>query len=105
MKHTNEVSVEQSEDQSRQLGLVKDDGDLYSAELELPGFSKENLEISVTHETMKIVAKREGKQKNYKIQLHDRISIHDIQASMEHGLLRISLPKKTSKEDIKIPIK
>jgi len=76
----------------------------------LPGFSKENVKISVHDNQLLIEAKCEDKKEEKKgtlyrcerysgsyrrsIYLPDNADISKIQAKMEDGVLRLSLPKK-----------
>tara|TARA_R100000231_G_scaffold70080_1_gene55642 strand:+ start:2589 stop:2906 length:318 start_codon:yes stop_codon:yes gene_type:complete len=90
---------------SSKLSPVKESGDVYSAEFELAGFSKKDVDIKVNDNTLTIEAKNEDRQKSFKLFLYDLVSEDHITASLKNGLLKITLPKKAVSETKKIDIK
>ena len=84
---------------------VKDSGDVYVAEFELAGFSKKDIEIQVSDNTLTIEAKNEQRNKSFKLFLYDLVSEEHITASLKNGLLNITLPKKEVSATKKINIK
>jgi HSP20 family protein len=85
-----------------------------------PGFSKQDVEIEVSDDFVTIHAKRtqseEEKKRNYvrrertaqafyrKVQLPERVRSDDAKASLNNGMLEITLPKKEAKETKKLTI-
>lgn len=99
---------------------LEDRGKDFSLAVDLPGFSKEDVEIEVSDDSVTIQAKKtqteEEKKKNYvrrertaqafyrRIQLPERILSDDAKASLNNGILEITLPKKEPKETKKLTI-
>ena len=83
---------------------VKDCGDVYSAEFELAGFAKEDIDITATNDNLIIKAKNDKRQKEFKLNLYGAVSVEDIKCDTENGLLTITMPKKCVSEQRKIKI-
>ena len=84
---------------------VKDCGDVYTAEFELAGFSKEDIEITATNDTLIIKAKNEKRQRDFKLNLYGAVSVADISCDTENGLLTVTMPKKCVSEKRTIELK
>ena len=84
---------------------VKDCGDVYTAEFELAGFSKEDIDITATNDNLIIKAKNDKRQRDFKLNLYGAGSVADISCDTENGLLTITMPKKCVSEKRKIEIK
>jgi HSP20 family protein len=99
---------------------VEDRGKDFSLTVDLPGFSKENVEIEVGDDSVVIHAEKsvdeEEKKKNYvrhergaqtfyrRITMPEQILSDDAKASLTNGILKITVPKKAPKETKKIAI-
>ncbi len=99
---------------------VEDRGKDFCVTVDLPGFSKEDVNIEVGEESVLIHAKKskaeEEKQKNYvrrermaqtfyrRLDLPEKIKSDDAKASLNNGVLEIILPKKEPKETKKLTI-
>ena len=99
---------------------VEDQGKDFCVTVDLPGFSKEDVNIEVGEESVLIHAKKsqaeEEKQKNYvrrermtqkfyrRLDLPEKIKSDDAKASLNNGVLDIILPKKEPKETKKLTI-
>ena len=83
---------------------VKCSDDVYTVELELPGFSKEDVKITANSETLTIKAEKGERRKSEKITLNDLVSVQDIKSKMSNGLLKITMPKKQVRDSIAIKI-
>ncbi len=86
--------------------------------VELPGFSKADVNIEVAEDAVKISAKKtaseEEKNKNYirrersaqtyyrRIQLPEKVVADNAKANLKDGVLEITLPKKEPKETKKL---
>ena len=81
---------------------MKDSGDVYVAEAELAGFSKEEIEITATNELLEIKAKNDTREKEFKLNLYGAVSVEHIESKTENGLLTVTLPKKCVSERKKI---
>lgn len=96
---------------------IKDNGNEYVLEADLPGFKKEDIKIDVDENTLVISAERhsesENKDKKGNYIRVERsygsfsrsfdvsgINTDDISASYEDGVLKLNMPKKTEKKDI-----
>ena len=84
---------------------VKDCGDVYTAEFELAGFAKEDIEITATNDNLIIKAKNEKRQRDFKLNLYGAVSVADITCDTENGLLTVIMPKKCISEKRKIELK
>ena len=99
---------------------LEDQGKDFCLIVDLPGFRKEDVEIEVSDDSVTIHAKREQsqeeKKKNYvrreraaqafyrRIQLPESVRSGDAKASLNNGILEITLPKKEPKETKKLTI-
>ncbi len=84
---------------------IKDSGDVYSAEFELAGFSKKDIDISVIDGILNVKAKNEDRSRNYELYLYDLVSEDHISSTLVNGLLVLTLPKKAVTGAKKIQIK
>ncbi len=99
---------------------LEDRGKDFRLTVDLPGFSKENIDVDVTEDAVTVQAKQtqatEEKQKNYvrheraaqtyyrRIQLPETVLSDDAKANLNNGILEIVLPKKAPKETKKLKI-
>ncbi len=95
---------------------IKDDGDNYILDMELPGFQKEDIQaqlkdgyltITALHESKKDEKNSAGKvirQERYSgscrrsFYVGEHLKQEDIKASFENGILRMRLPKEAPKQ-------
>ena len=70
---------------------VEKDGS-YKLTLEVPGFSREDVNLTVKEGTLNIEMKREGKQKKATYRLGKNIDQDNIKASCKDGVLTVSCP-------------
>jgi HSP20 family protein len=98
------------------LDLI-DDGDSYTVKAELPGFTKEMVDVQVTKEGVSIRAEckeeKEQKRKNYLhreraysemqryIAFPDEVVPGKVEGSMKEGVLELKVPKKETKPEEK----
>ncbi|MEF8879730.1 MAG: Hsp20/alpha crystallin family protein [Candidatus Thermoplasmatota archaeon] len=96
---------------------IADLGDKYEMNVEMPGISKDNVDIQVTPNSIEISAEEketeENKGKNWlrrertntsfyrSLQLPEELNTDDVGAEMEDGVIKISLPKKEPKPEEK----
>jgi len=99
---------------------VEDRGKDFCVTVDLPGFDKEDVNIEVSEDSVKIQAKRtqaeEETNKNYirreraahtyyrRIELPEKVVSDNAKASLNNGTLEIVLPKKEPKETKKLKI-
>ena len=99
---------------------VEDLGKEFRLTVDLPGFNKADVDIEVGENSILIHAKKsqaeEEKQKNYvrrermeqtfyrRIDLPEKIKSDDAKASLNNGVLEVSLPKKEPKETKKLAV-
>jgi HSP20 family protein len=99
---------------------LEDRGKDFRLTADLPGFSKEDVEIEIADDSVVIQAKKtqaeEEKQKNYvrkersaqtfyrRMYLPAEVRSDDAKASLNNGILEIILPKKEPKETKKLKI-
>jgi HSP20 family protein len=100
---------------------LEDKGDKFIMTAEVPGFKKDDVEISICGNTVEISGCREQKSgektKEYvrrerstesfyrKMTLPEEVKFEEVSADLKDGLLEIILPKKEPKPKKKIPIK
>ncbi len=99
---------------------LEDRGKDYRLTVDLPGFSKEDVEIEVSDDMVTVHAKRaeteEEKRKTYvrrertaqtfyrRVRLPENVRSDDAKASLSNGILEVILPKKEPKETKKLTI-
>ena len=83
---------------------VTDAGDVYKAELELAGFSKKEIKLTVIDGVLNVCAENKKRKRKFKVYLTTDVSESHISCKLENGLLTIMFPKKEVSEgrDIKI---
>lgn len=97
----------------------KDEGIIVSAEL--PGFKPEDIEISATGDTLTLSGKRLPDERDDSVQYHRRertfgeftrtiqlpyaVNADKVEATMQHGVLQISLPRTEVEKPRQIMVK
>ena len=83
---------------------ILDKGDVYTAELELAGFSKKEIKLTAIEGVLNVCAENKKRKKKFKVYLTTDVSEEHISSKLENGLLTITLPKREVCEgrDIKI---
>jgi HSP20 family protein len=90
---------------------IQDRGDHYSLTAELPGFTKDEVEVKVDSNGIELKAERAGKESKGKdgsyqrsassfyqyMSLPDQVLTEKISGSMKNGVLELSLPKSRAK--------
>jgi HSP20 family protein len=100
---------------------VYDEGDQYVISAELPGLDKSDIDIEMTKDTLVIKAEQEeekeiqkegvlrkerGKRAFYrKFTLPDDVKQEEIEATLDKGILRLTIPKKEPEPAKKVEIK
>ena len=88
----------------------------YTIELAFPGFKKEDINIEINNDILKVSAKREGlsehlihqemaNERHRTFELPEGINQNDITAKLENGLLKIQIPQKDHPSHIHTTIK
>lgn len=96
---------------------IIDEGSHFLVHAELPGFSKENVDVHITNEGISIRAKKEEKKeeknKNYihrerayssferSVAFPEEVDASKAEGSMKEGVLELKVPKKEPKPDSK----
>tara|TARA_R110000803_G_scaffold60840_1_gene120381 strand:- start:137 stop:457 length:321 start_codon:yes stop_codon:yes gene_type:complete len=88
----------------RECKWIKSSDDVYTAELELAGFSKKEVSITANNDVLKVTAKKGEKEKTFSIALNDLVCPLEITSKMSNGLLSVIMPKKVIKESVEIKI-
>jgi HSP20 family protein len=99
---------------------VEDQGKDYRLTVDLPGFKKEDVDVEVADDSVTVHAKKtqaeEEKKKNYlrreraaqtyyrRIQLPEMVRSDEAKASLNNGILEVTLPKKEPKQTKKLTI-
>ena len=84
---------------------VRESGDVYTSEMELPGFSKKDITVRIADDILSVTAKNKDRQKEFKLYLNNMVSEDHITAELKYGLLKLTLPKRTVSEGREIEIK
>lgn len=96
---------------------LKDEGDHYVVEAEIPGIAKENVEIELGDDSIEISAKKEeqGEERGEgyirkergtlsfyrRLPLPENVNKNEIEAKLIDGILKISIPKAEKPKDEK----
>lgn len=99
---------------------IRDNGDKYVVEADLPGFDKKDINIDISDGILSISAHKEKeedlKDKSYvlkerfsssftrSISLNDEVDQSNVSANYKNGVLELSIPKKQKTKDKKIKI-
>ena len=83
---------------------ILDKGDVYTAELELAGFSKKEIKLTAIEGVLNVCAENKKRKKKFKVYLTADVSEEHISSKLENGLLTITLPKKEVCEGREIKI-
>jgi HSP20 family protein len=100
---------------------IREDEKAFYLEMAVPGFSKEDIRISIEKDVLKIFSeqekKEEGQEKQYRVRefgradfcrsfnLGEKIDQENIQAEFNNGILSVTLPRKEEvvvKKEIRI---
>ena len=84
---------------------IKDSGDVYTVSVELPGYKKGDVKIEINDGNLTITAEKDGKttyQNNFSIKRD--VDTKSITASLEYGILTLTLPKKEVSKARKIKV-
>ena len=84
---------------------IKDNGDVYVASIELPGYKKGDIKIEANGNTLTVSAEKDGKAK-YKnsFSINSDVDTTSIAANLEYGILTLTLPKKEVSKPRKIKV-
>ena len=84
---------------------IKDNGDVYVASIELPGYKKGDIKVEANGNTLTVSAEKEGKTE-YKntFSIKSDVDTTSIAANLEYGILTLTLPKKEVSKPRKIKV-
>ena len=84
---------------------IKDNGDVYVASIELPGYKKGDIKVEANGNTLTVSAEKEGKAE-YKntFSIKSDVDTKSITANLEYGILTLTLPKKEVSKPRKIKV-
>lgn len=87
------------------LAEIKDNGDVYLASIELPGYKKGDVKVEANGNALTVSAEKDGKPK-YKntFSIKSDVDTTSIAASLEYGILTLTLPKKEVLKPRKIKV-
>lgn len=78
--------------------------DAVNVEVELPGFSGDELDISTERNLLTIYGQRRGRNIKLVFTIPPAVTADGVTAYMEHGILRVCLPIAESQKKRKIPV-
>ena len=95
---------------------IKETKNSYLIDVDLPGFNKENINLSLDHGYLKISAKMENEDKkedekylhqerfygecSRSFYVGDEVKDEDIHAEFKNGILKVELPKKEERKEL-----
>tara|TARA_A200000159_G_C7333037_1_gene343787 strand:+ start:2059 stop:2373 length:315 start_codon:yes stop_codon:yes gene_type:complete len=88
----------------RPYSTISDKGDFYQLKVELPGFSKDDVEVEVTDDLLNIETKSKDSKKKFSVKLMKKVYTENISCEMDKGLLLVELPKKGVVKPSKIKV-
>jgi HSP20 family protein len=74
---------------------LKDNGDNYSLKIDIPGFEREEINIDIIDNLLKLKAKNVEGSKSLSFYVPRDINKDKVEASLKNGRLTIILPKKS----------
>ena len=84
---------------------IKDNGDVYVASIELPGYKKGDIKIESNKDTLTVSAEKDGKVKyENTFSIKNDVDMTSIAANLEYGILTLTLPKKEVSKPRKIKV-
>ena len=84
---------------------IKDNGDVYTVSIELPGYKKGDVKAEVNDGVLTVTAEKDGKtsyQNSFSIK--NDVDTKSITANLEYGILTLTLPKKEVSKPRKINV-
>ena len=73
---------------------VNEDEESYSFEVDLPGFTKNDIKVDLKQNNLILTAKNDSRERNKTVTLPQDIDGDKISASLKNGVLNITIPKK-----------
>lgn len=73
---------------------VNEDDENYSFEVDLPGFTKNDIKVDLKQNNLILTAKNDSRERNKTVTLPQDIDGDKISASLKNGVLNITIPKK-----------
>lgn len=92
---------------------VSEEDDVFLVKMDVPGVTKENIEVSVEGGMLTVIAHRHTKSETgestleYRrsLSLPDHVKPEAIEASLEHGILTLRVPKDKASKPHKVSVK
>ena len=82
--------------------LGEDTEDKSVVEFDVPGIPKENITISVENQVLTVEGKTETRSKKFKVALRSKYDLDSIKASLDNGVLYVTIPKSSVTRKIEI---
>ena len=84
---------------------IKDNGDVYVASIELPGYKKGDIKVEANRNTLTVSAEKDGKvEYENTFSIKNDVDTTSIAATLEYGILTLTLPKKEVSKPRKIKV-
>jgi len=90
---------------------ISNDSNGWKLRLELPGYRKDEVKLSVDEGFLNVVAETEDEERSFlgtekrRIRISDDIDADNIQARLEDGILYLEIPRKAKAEPKRIVVK
>tara|TARA_R100001377_G_C3187963_1_gene109336 strand:- start:1031 stop:1420 length:390 start_codon:yes stop_codon:yes gene_type:complete len=98
-------TISRSAYENSRITDIKDNGDVYVASIELPGYKKGDIKIESNKDTLTVSAEKDGKTKyENTFSIKNDVDTKSIAASLEYGILTLTLPKKEVSKPRKIKV-
>tara|TARA_R110002020_G_scaffold354675_5_gene567424 strand:+ start:295 stop:684 length:390 start_codon:yes stop_codon:yes gene_type:complete len=92
-------------DDEHRITDIKDEGDVYTVSIELPGYKKGDIKIEINDNSLTINAEKEEKTAyRNTFSINNDVDTKSISANLEYGILTLNLPKKELSKPRKIKV-
>lgn len=89
---------------STDIESISNDENGWKLRLELPGYSKEEVKLSIDENFLTIVAETEDEERSFlgseerRVKISDDVDAENIQARLENGILYLEIPRRVKAE-------
>lgn len=90
---------------------ISNDTDGWKLRLELPGYTKDEVKLSIDEDFLMIVAETEDEERSFlgkeerRVRISDDVDTENISARLENGILFIEIPRRVKAEPKSIVVK
>lgn len=95
---------------SKEIEAISNDTDGWKLRLALPGYTKDEVQLSVDEHFLTIAAETEDEERSFlgkeqrRVRISDDVDSENIQAKLENGILFLKIPRRVKAEPKKIVV-